>query len=282
VTPLKERYRSARNDPSLVVLEGLHALKHALRFGADVIDVRTHSPGELRDLARELAPDVTDRTLELAQTVDRQTFDELAPSPHPTGVIALARRPHVSVEELLAAPGPAPIVVLERPTHHGNIGAVIRVAAAGGAAGVLVTGRHDPWHPSSIRGAAGLQFALPVAALAPAGLAAVVESDRPVIALDPAGEPLVAGGPAGADRPGTGADPADDGPATDGPAADADGEDALARIPPRSVLVFGSERTGVTAEVLDRADQRIAIPMRRGVSSLNLATAVAVTLYVGS
>lgn len=282
MTPLKERYRSARKDPSLAVLEGLHALKHALRFGAEVIDARTHDPTELREVARELAPDVADRMLELVETVERRTFDELAPSPHPTGVIAVARRPDVSVTALLNAPGPAPIVVLERPTHHGNIGAVIRVAAAGGAAGVLVTGRHDPWHPSSIRGAAGLQFALPVAALGPVGLAALLESDRPVIALDPAGEPLMAADPVTAGRPGRSTDPKADTPAVAGPTPGGNGVDALARIPPRSVLVFGSERTGVTAEVLGRADQRIAIPMRRGVSSLNLATAVAVTLYVGS
>ncbi|MFW6206249.1 MAG: TrmH family RNA methyltransferase, partial [Gemmatimonadota bacterium] len=54
-----------------------------------------------------------------------------------------------------------------------------------------------------------------------------------------------------------------------------------AAIPPRAVLVFGSERTGVTEALLSGAERRVAIPMRPGVSSLNLATAVAVTLYAG-
>ena len=31
---LVRRYRAARRDPELAVLEGFHALKHALRFGA--------------------------------------------------------------------------------------------------------------------------------------------------------------------------------------------------------------------------------------------------------
>lgn len=248
MTSLTERYRAARKDPSLAVLEGLHALKHALRFGGEIVDARTRDPAALRELAEALAPDVADRVLELAGAVAPERFDTLAPSAHPTGVIALARRPGHTAEDVLAGPGPAPVVLLERPTHHGNIGAVIRVAAAAGAAGVLVTGRHDPWHPSSIRGAAGLQFAVPVASLEPsAGLDAVTASDRPVVALDPAGEPVTL----------------------------ADG------IPPRSVLVFGSERTGVTEALLVRADRRVAIPMRPGVSSLNLATAVAITLYAG-
>src|SRR5690349_3034029 len=36
---LRERFLAARRDPSLAVLEGFHAVKHALRFGADVRSV---------------------------------------------------------------------------------------------------------------------------------------------------------------------------------------------------------------------------------------------------
>ena len=46
-----------------------------------------------------------------------------------------------------------------------------------------------------------------------------------------------------------------------------------------ALLVFGTEREGLGGEVLSRADLRVAIPMRPEVSSLNLATAVAVILY---
>jgi TrmH family RNA methyltransferase len=117
----------------------------------------------------------------------------------------------------------------------------VRVAAAAGAAGVLTTGRHDPWQPAALRGAAGLHFALPVARVAD-----LPPTDRPIVALDPAGEP------------------------------------PQARPPPaRAVLAFGSERGGLDAALLARAERRIAIPMRPGVSSINLATAVAVALFTG-
>ena len=33
----EERFHRARKDPELAVLEGFHALKHALRFGAEVL-----------------------------------------------------------------------------------------------------------------------------------------------------------------------------------------------------------------------------------------------------
>ena len=54
-----------------------------------------------------------------------------------------------------------------------------------------------------------------------------------------------------------------------------------AALPADGIYAFGSERTGLSAELLGRATHRIRIPMRAGVSSLNLATAVAVILYHG-
>jgi RNA methyltransferase, TrmH family len=238
---LPRRYREARHDPDLALIEGFHALKHAVRFDADLVEAMATDPGALGRLARRLAPDVADRVRELARSVDPETFARLSPTPHPTGVIALARRPTVDPGAVLGAAGRAPVVLLDRPTHHGNMGAVIRVAAAAGAAAVLTTGPHDPWHPTALRGSAGLHFALPVARVDD-----LPATERPIVALDPDGEPLGKG-----------------------------------VMPPGAVLVFGSERGGVSAGLLQRAGRRMAIPMRPGVSSLNLATAVAVALYWG-
>lgn len=61
---------------------------------------------------------------------------------------------------------------------------------------------------------------------------------------------------------------------------DADG-DPSAAVPAAAVLVVGSERSGVGEELRSRADAVLALPMRAGVSSLNLATAVAAALYRG-
>ena len=51
------------------------------------------------------------------------------------------------------------------------------------------------------------------------------------------------------------------------------------RLPPRALLAFGTERHGLTGGLLGRADARVSIPMREGVSSLNLATSVAIILF---
>ena len=102
---------------------------------------------------------------------------------------------------------------------------------------MLTTGRQDPWHADALRGSAGLHFALPVARSR-----VIRTGERPLIALDPEGEPL-------------------------------------ATVPERAVLAFGTERDGLSDALLARADARLALPMRPGVSSLNLATAVSGVLF---
>ncbi len=235
------RYGRARRDPSLAVLEGLHPLKHALRFDATVLEVLCADVTDLERLATQLAPDVSARMLALAREVPADVFAELAPLTPSTGVVSLAERPAIDPAAALADPRPAPVILLEDPRDLGNMGACVRVSAAANAAAVLTTGGHDPWHPDALRGGAGLHYALPVARL-PEGLPPA--PGRPLLALDPDGDPLE-------------------------PAA----------LPPRAILAFGTERHGLSPGLLARADARIAIPMRAGVSSLNLATSVAAVLF---
>jgi RNA methyltransferase, TrmH family len=233
------RFRRARRDSELVVLEGFHALKHALRFEAELVEAVAVDLDEVEDLAEELAPDLAGALRERVKPVDPEVLAELVPRAPRTGVVAIARQPRVDVAEVLADSRPAPVVLLEEPRNMGNLGACVRVAAAADAAAVLTTGDNDPWHPDAVRGAAGLHFALPVAAIEE-----LPGSDRPLIAIDPEGDPL---------RPGD--------------------------LPARAILAFGAERHGLSPDLLIRADARIGIPMKPGVSSLNLATSVAVVLF---
>jgi len=236
------RFGRARRDSGLAVLEGFHPVKHALRFGAELDLLVTRDAAGLARLTAQLAPELSARLAELAREVPADLFDQLAPIPPTTGVMALARRPAGDALERLGGRPEAPVVLLEDPRDLGNMGACVRVCAAADAAGVLTTGSHDPWHPDALRGGAGLHFALPVGRLD--SLAGLDVLDRRLLALDPDGEPLDPG------------------------ALDAG-----------AVLAFGTERHGLSDELLDRADARISIPMRPGVSSLNLATSVAAVLF---
>ena len=235
------RFGRARRDPATAVLEGFHPIKHALRFGAELQELVTRDASQLDALVARLAPELEERFGE-AREIEAGIFDRLAPLAPSTGVMALAPRASVDPASVLLAPDPAPMVLLENPRDLGNLGACVRVAAGAGAAGVLSTGTHDPWHPDALRGAAGLHYALPVARLG--SLGELAGADRPLLALDPDGDEL---------------DPAG--------------------LPSDAILAFGTERDGLSDELLGMAAGRLRIPMRPGVSSLNLATSVAAVLF---
>ncbi|MGZ3100278.1 TrmH family RNA methyltransferase [Streptomyces sp. H62] len=230
-----------RHAGACVLLDGFHALKHALRFGAEVPVAVTGDRAGALALADELAPDVRQALDALLAEVPRETYASLVPRPHPTAVAALAVRParEAHLRALGHLPRAAPVVVLDQPRNLGNAGAVIRLAAGFGATGVVTTGTLDPWHPTVVRGGAGLHFATAVERLEVARL-----PPGPVFALDPEGEDI-----RGLELP----------------------DDAL--------LAFGSERSGLSPELRSRADHLVALPMRPQVSSYNLATSVAMTLY---
>ena len=213
-------------SPVPVRLEGFHAVKHALRFAPSLVgEIRVQDLSRTRVLAERLAPDVMDALLQRSV---------IGPVAHHTGVEADAERPPPDPSVLRTRT--APLVLLDRPRHPGNVGAVVRVCAAAGCAGVAVTGPLDPWSPAVLRGSAGLHFALPVLAVT------VEQVDGPFVILDAAGDPA-------------------------------------AEVLPGAVLVVGSERDGVGDALRARAGTVLALPMRAGVSSLNLATAVAAVLY---
>jgi TrmH family RNA methyltransferase len=236
---LVQQFRAARRDSGLAVLEGFHVVKHAIRFGADLVALVGTDPDGAERLARALAPDIRARFAEGLQIVTPESFSQLAPQAPRTGIMAIALRPHLDLGAALSDARARPAVLLEDPRNLGNLGACVRVAAAGDAAAVLTTGAQDPWQPDVLRGAAGLHFALPVAQITRLEL-----GDRPLIAVDPGGDAF---------------DPA--------------------RMRPRAVLAFGTERYGISEELLEVADQSISIPMRARVSSLNLATSVAAVLF---
>ncbi|MFD7096094.1 TrmH family RNA methyltransferase, partial [Streptomyces xanthophaeus] len=147
--------------------------------------------------------------------------------------------PDLLRERLHRQPRLAPVVVLDNPRNLGNVGAVVRLAAGFGATGVVTRGDLDPWHPNVVRAGAGLHYATTV--------------DRVEIATLPAG-PLYA--------------------------LDPEGEDIRSlTLPDDALLAFGSERHGISPELRARADHLVSLPMRPQVSSYNLATSVAMTLF---
>lgn len=173
-------------------------------------------------------------------------IEAASPVRTPSGIVALARWQPAALADVLRG-SDGVVIGLCNVQDPGNAGSVIRSADALGASGVLALDATA--HPSgwkALRGAMGSTFRLPV------GVGSVSEALELARAADWQILATVA-------QTGQPADRAD------------------LRRP--SLLLLGSEGSGLDPGIVDRATTRISIPMRSGVNSLNVAATAAVLLY---
>ena len=203
---------------------------------------RVHEVWALPDLAREPWP----AGLKV-RGASRAELGRAAGSSDHQGVVAFCDPyPYVEPRDLLAAPGP--VVCLDGAQDPRNLGAVARVCDAGGAAGIAITRRGSPGVTSVVcKASAGAVEHLPVARVE--NLASFLHDAK------------------GPDRWVVGADAA-----ADRDYRDVDWDES-------TIVVLGSEGTGLRPRVKAACDVLVRIPMRGRVASLNLAVAAAILLY---
>jgi TrmH family RNA methyltransferase len=166
-----------------------------------------------------------------------EIFDALAETKSPQNVIGLFERPQASLDALFAR-ATSIIVALDGVQDPGNVGTIVRLAAAFDANGVvLLPGCADAFGPKAIRSSAGAILTVPVVNCTTSELLA---RGWPIVAADGRGEDF------------------------NPPAAHA-------------VLAFGSEGSGLSPS-LARAARTIAIRMSPGMESLNVASAAAILM----
>ena len=172
-------------------------------------------------------------------------MDDIAESGSPQGVLARASIPEVEVHDIAQQPR---VVVVDSVQDPGNIGAIVRTAAAAQFDAVVATkGSADLWSPRAIRASAGTIFALDV--LGNAEMSSVLDL------LLGNGHTIVAAG-------------------VDGPS-----ELKQLRHTERMTLVVGSEAHGLTAVASQTASSYVRIPMGPNVESLNVAVAAGLIMY---
>jgi TrmH family RNA methyltransferase len=242
------RFRdAARGDlPGTILLDGPHLVAEALRAGMKVKEVLVSSAAlgtpEIERLAAELG-----RTGAAVAETTTAVMDAVSPVRSPSPIVALADRP-VHDRRRMFADAATLIVIAADVQDPGNAGAIIRVAEAGGATGVIVAGKSaEPFGWKALRGSMGSALRLPIQVCATVDEAvAVVRSHRcRTIATAPrAGRSLY----------------------------DAD-------LTGPSAIVVGGEGPGLPETVLALADERVTIPMQAPVESLNTAIAAALMVY---
>jgi RNA methyltransferase, TrmH family len=165
----------------------------------------------------------------------------------PVGLVAVCELPGLGLDDVLADE-PRLVAVGVEIGEPGNAGTLIRIADAMGAAAVIFGGRSvDPYNGKCLRASAGSVFSVPVAVEPDAGAA--------VTALQAAGLRVLA--------------------------TTVDGELSLddVELDGPTAWLFGAEAHGLSPQLAQQADNRVAIPMSGGAQSLNVAAAAAICLY---
>jgi RNA methyltransferase, TrmH family len=225
--PWFKRFRSAVEEHDTeIVIEGPKQVADAIAAGWKPIAIAGDGPAA--DGAQQLL-------------FSPPLLKAISETVHHQGTIALFRRPEWGLADIFRDRSTV-AVALDGVQDPGNVGTIIRLAAAFEAGGVVLTGDSaDPFGPKCIRASAGTILSVPV-----------VNSARQELldAAQASGYPIFAAA-AGAGR---------------------------LHVPLASALiVFGSEGGGVSPELLQTAET-ISIPTSDAVESLNVATAAAVVL----
>ncbi len=236
----RHRYRVGK-----FTLEGSHLIGEALRAGI-VPEIIFYTRGywessNLPDIMRDLPGEVK------CYLVTPQLFKRMALTDSPQGIAALAPMPPRLLRKT-ATGEPELGLLLDRIQDPGNLGTIIRTAAASAASGIYCTpGTVDPYSPKVMRSTSGAIFHLP-----------------PVLIPDPLkwlerlknqGVRVIATGP---------------------------GQDQCyweTDLRPPTVFIIGNENRGINPELVAGADQQISIPQPGWSRSLNAAVSAAILLY---
>ena len=250
-----------QTDTGSVGVEGLRLVQEALESGCAIEAVLFSESGERH---REKLANLISRSemaFPVLKTTDR-LFEGIADTEHPQGVAALVIPRQTQLEDLFATPRGACsplIVVLAGVQDPGNVGTILRTAAAFGATGAVTSatgqsGTASPFSPKALRASAGAALHLPlVAGAALAILLTQFKLNGISTIATCVHENSFAGDPPSAPW-------------------------ELDWCQPIALLV-GNEGAGLPEEIVHSADARIQIPMQRHVESLNAAAAAAVLFY---
>lgn len=181
--------------------------------------------------------------------VSEGVFSSLSDTKSPQGIIILAARPHTRRAALERNTAETPLLVIMHELNNpSNAGAVLRTAEAAGATGAVATeGTTDLFSPRALRGAMGSSFRLP--------LWTGVSFEEILSWCGRRGIQTVS---------------------SDLRATRTHTEVDWTRA---SALIVGSESTGLKAAEAAATDERVRIPMRAPVESLNVAVASSILLY---
>lgn len=238
--------RKAREKLGQFVAEGVRTVESLLASSLVVDGLLVSSEARDETRVRSLCEQAAARSIAVREVTTAE-FASAADTEAPQGVLAVAHIPR----HTLSAPGTMPVryLVLDALQDPGNVGTVVRTAAAlGVTATICLPGTVDCWNAKVVRSAMGALFEHPIVALDwGATQAFFTEHQVDCWAADLDGVPL-----------------------------DALDRGALAR---RLALIVSNEGAGLSPALEAAVGQRVAIAMAPGTESLNVAVATGILLH---
>ena len=236
--------RKARDKHRLFVAEGVRAVQELLRSPLAIRGVLVAPQLMDAPRAHPLLAEL-ERTGIERQDVDAREFASAAETDSPQGVLAIAEIPGRSFATL-AQDWRGVLLVLDAVQDPGNVGTILRTAAALGAyATIALPGTVDLWNAKVVRSGMGAHFKHLAFSATWDQLDDFRRAhDLRIVAADAGGKPVT----------------------------------QVTRSA-RTALVVGNEGAGLSAESRARADQVVALPIAPDIESLNVAVATGILLY---
>ncbi len=236
--------KKAREKHSLFVAEGVRSVEELLRSGLKVRGALVAPQLLSAPRGQALRKSLEDSSIEVSE-ISEKDFRSAAETESPQGVIAIGEIPARSLDTL-EIPSVCRLLLLDGVQDPGNVGTILRTAAALGAtATIALPGTVDLWNPKVIRSSMGAQFGhAAFHAGADETLAFLERNKIELWAADTGGSPLERGGAAS-----------------------------------RLAIAVGNEGAGLSPEIRAKARKTISLPIAASIESLNVAVATGIILY---
>jgi TrmH family RNA methyltransferase len=240
------REKDTREREGRLLIEGVRLLEDAHSSGV-AIETVFYSPEIMKNpRGARLLQTLLGETPEAYEIPD-ELISSISPTRTPQGLSAIVKKPDYSLGSCLKSAFPL-LLVLDEISDPGNLGTIIRSAAAAGSDGIfLLPGCVEPWNDKVVRASMGAIFRLPVVE--------IKEPDELFSELASGKIRLIAAG-AGAEK--------------------AYFEENMR--PPLAFLI-GNEARGISPGILEKADDSVKIPLSGGVESLNASVAASILLF---
>lgn len=229
-----------RNELDLFLIEGIKGVREALKNNLEVKNIFIE---EKSNFINENFPE------EITYKVTKHIIKKIATTESPPQIIATAKQVKYKFNDLLKKEKPI-LLLIENVKDPGNIGTIIRTAAAAKIDGIIMYGNTvDIYNPKTVRASVANLWKLPIIEIKEISeleklklknfqiLATSVANNKPIKHYD-----------------------------------------QIDYTKP-TIIMFGSESEGLSTELIKYSDNLIKIPMNEEVESLNLSISAGVIIY---